>query len=105
MAEINASQDIVPLTKFRSKVSEYINQTKLTNRPIVITQHGHGSAVLLSAEEYDKLKNTIAVLRRGAQVDMDSLNGKTVPHEKAMNEIENSLKAKTKKSDAKRKSA
>ncbi|MEE9312046.1 MAG: type II toxin-antitoxin system Phd/YefM family antitoxin [Planctomycetota bacterium] len=105
MAEIDPAQDIVPLTEFRSKVSDYISQTKRTKRPIVITQHGHGSAVMMSAEEYSALLKTIEILRSGIQANIDSMNGKSVPHEEAMKIVEKKIKAQSAKAESRKKSA
>lgn len=100
MPDIDPAQDIVPLTEFRSKVSDYISQTKLTKRPIVITQHGHGTAVMMSAEEYSYLRNALDILRRGARADIQIMNGESIPHDEAMKQIEKKIR----ESGAKRKS-
>lgn len=105
MKDIDPAQDIVPLTEFRSKVSDYINQAKTTGRPVVITQHGHGSAVLISAEEYSQLKNTIEVMRASAKAHNQIIDGKTSPHDEVMKRIKKKLDRKVAEVKSRKKSA
>lgn len=62
MHKIQLDQDIQPLSKFRSKVSFYFDQVRKTKRPLVITQNGKSSAILLDVSEYQQMIDKIEVL-------------------------------------------
>ena len=63
MKRINLDQDIKPLTEFRANVTAFVQKVRKTKRPIVITQHGRSSAVLLDVEEYESLIEKIEILQ------------------------------------------
>jgi len=63
MKRINLDQDIKPLTEFRANVTAFVQKVRKTKRPIVITQHGRSSAVLLDVEEYESLIEKIETLQ------------------------------------------
>ena len=62
MHKIQLDQDIQPLSEFRSKVAFYFEQVKKTKRPLVITQNGKSSAILLDVSEYQQMVDKIEVL-------------------------------------------
>ena len=62
MHKIQLDQDIQPLSKFRSKVSFYFDQDRKTKRPLVITQNGKSSAILIDVSQYQKMVDKIEVL-------------------------------------------
>jgi prevent-host-death family protein len=49
------SRDIQPLSEFRANTAKFLRQVQETGRPLVLTQHGRGAAVLLDIAEYEKL--------------------------------------------------
>jgi prevent-host-death family protein len=63
MKRINLNQDIKPLTEFRANVAAFVQKVRKTKRPLVITQHGRSSAVLLGVEEYESLIEKIEILQ------------------------------------------
>jgi prevent-host-death family protein len=62
MHKIQLLEDIQPLSKFRSKVAYYFDQVRKTKRPLVITQNGKSSAILLDVSEYQQMIDKIEVL-------------------------------------------
>lgn len=62
MRKIQLDQDIQPLSKFRSKVSYYFDQVRKTKRPLVITQNGKSSAILLDVSEYQQMVDKLEIL-------------------------------------------
>ena len=69
MHRIHLDQDIQSVSEFRAHTTSYINQVKETKRPLVLTQHGKSSAVLLDVVEYEKLiekmLDDVAILDQG----------------------------------------
>lgn len=105
MNPIKPSQDVVPLTKFRAHVSEYIKQVQQSERPIVITQHGSGSAVLLKAEVYEELLDQIEYLRSIGRGLAQSATGKGISHEEAMASLRKTIDDADKKQRKRKKNA
>lgn len=59
---------VIPISDLRKRQAQIVDQ--LRDRPIVLTQHGYGAAVLVSPEQWaqmqdriDDLEDTIAALR------------------------------------------
>lgn len=62
MHKIQLDQDIQPLSEFRSKVAYYFDKVKKTKRPLVITQNGKSSAVLLDVSDYQSMVDKLELL-------------------------------------------
>lgn len=62
MSRIHFDQDIQPLSEFRAGVTSFIKQINETRRPLVITQHGKGVAVVLDVAEYEAMQEKIDLL-------------------------------------------
>ncbi|RMH64331.1 MAG: type II toxin-antitoxin system Phd/YefM family antitoxin [Calditrichaeota bacterium] len=56
--KLNVSTDIIPIGEFKSQMSKWLNTAKKTGHPLIITQNGKPAAVVLSPEEFDKMKYT-----------------------------------------------
>lgn len=59
---------VIPISDLRKRQAQIVDQ--LRERPIVLTQHGYGAAVLISPEQWtelqdrlDDLEDTVAALR------------------------------------------
>jgi len=62
LKRININQDIKPMSEFRSGVASFLKQVHDTKRPLVITQHGKGVAVLLDVNEFEAMQEKIELL-------------------------------------------
>jgi len=62
MSHIQLDQDIRSLSDFRANAASFIEQVKSERRPLVITQHGKSSAVLIDVEDYQKMLDKIQLL-------------------------------------------
>lgn len=80
MHKIQLDQDIQPLSKFRSKVSFYFDQVRKTKRPLVITQNGKSSAILLDVAEYQQMINKIEVLEDIKLAETQISQGMAISH-------------------------
>ena len=63
MRRINLSQDIKSLSDFRANAASYVQNIKRTRRPMVITQNGRSSAVVIDVDEYESLLEKIELLQ------------------------------------------
>lgn len=52
----------LPVADARSQLSKLIDQAASTHERFEITRNGHRTAVLMSADDYDAMQETIAVL-------------------------------------------
>ncbi|MEE9429728.1 MAG: type II toxin-antitoxin system Phd/YefM family antitoxin [Melioribacteraceae bacterium] len=82
MHKIQLEQDIQPLSTFRSKISFYFNKVKETKRPLIITQNGKSSAILLDVAEYQSMVNKIEVLEDIKLAEEQIGLGKGISHSK-----------------------
>jgi prevent-host-death family protein len=84
MKRVNVLHDIVPLTEFRARTAELIDQMKKSQSPIVLTQHGRAVAVVMPPAEYEELayrEEFVQAVREGiAEADA----GKLIPHDEVM---------------------
>ncbi len=55
MKSIHISEDIVSLTDFKNHASKMLHNVQDTHRPLIITQNGKPSGVLISPVEFDLL--------------------------------------------------
>jgi len=56
---LKINQDIRSMSEFRSGVASFLKQVHDTKRPLVITQHGKGVAVLLDVNEFEVMQDKI----------------------------------------------
>lgn len=87
MERIKLDQDIKPLSDFRANITSYIENLRKTKRPLVITQHGKSTAVMLDVSEYETLLDNLEVLKdiRLAESQID--NGEGISHSNAKQTI------------------
>jgi prevent-host-death family protein len=52
----------LPIAAARAQLSELVDEASLTHERFEITKNGHRTAVLLGANDYDAMRETIAVL-------------------------------------------
>lgn len=83
MKRIIFNQDIRPLSEFRANAAALIEQVRSTKRPLVITQHGKSSAVILDVEEYEALLEKIETLEEIQIAESQLQEGGGIEHEEA----------------------
>ena len=62
MQRLKIDQDIRPMSEFRTGIASFLKQVHDTKRPLVITQHGKGVAVLLDVAEYEAMQEKMELL-------------------------------------------
>ena len=83
MLSINIKEDIQSLSSFRAGVSSYIQQVNDTKRPLVITQHGKGVAVLTDITEFEAMQTRLELLDEIYKAETQIKEGCGVSHEDA----------------------
>ena len=74
MQRLKIEEDIKPLSEVRTHIATFIKQVHDTKRPLVITQHGKGVAVLLNVQEYEALQDKIELLT-DLQTSLNQIDG------------------------------
>jgi prevent-host-death family protein len=87
MAVLKPSQDVQPLSAFRANAAGFIKQIHDTKRPLVLTQHGRSSAVVLDVDAYEAMVEELELIR-DIRVGLAQVEaGETIPHEEAMTRL------------------
>lgn len=92
MQRLKIDQDIKPLSEVRTGIASFIKQVHDTKRPLVITQHGKGVAVLLDVQEYEQIQEKIELLSDVHKSIAQLENGQGVEHSEAKNLLLQRLK-------------
>ena len=74
MKRLRTNEDIRPMSEFRTGITSFLKQIHDTKRPLVITQHGKGVAVLLDANEYEAMQEKIELLQ-DIQTSINQIEG------------------------------
>jgi len=81
MYKIQLDQDIQPLSEFRSKLAFYFDKVKKTKRPLIITQNGKSSAILLDVSAYQSLVDKLEVLEDIKLAEEQISQGMRISHQ------------------------
>ena len=95
MARMKTTEDIQPLSAFRSNVAAFVEQVRTTGRPLVLTQHGRGAAVLLGAAEYEALMEELELLRDVRLSDLQLEKGEGISHAGVARELRERVRSRT----------
>lgn len=87
MASIRFSEDIRSLSEFRANTAGFIRQVQSTRRPLVLTQHGRGAAVLLDITEYERLAERAEVLEDIRVAEAQFARGEGIDHDEAKRQV------------------
>jgi prevent-host-death family protein len=68
--------DIVPVSDLRKDAASVLERTRKSRDPVVITQRGRATAVLVSVEEYERSEHEREILRLLVQGDKEAAAGK-----------------------------
>ena len=87
MQKLKIDQDIRSMSEVRNAMATYIKQVHDTKRPIIITQHGKGVAVLLGAYEFEAMQEKIELLS-DVQTSLNQLaKGEGISHQKVKDKL------------------
>ena len=87
MRRINYGEDIKPLSEFRAGVSACLQQVTETKRPLIITQHGRGVAVLVDVIEFEAMQSRLELLEEVCKAESQLAKGDGIEHEEAKKRI------------------
>jgi len=87
MAKTRPTSDIRSLSEFRANVAGVVRQVQRRRRPVFLTQHGRGAAVLMDVTAYEELVEELELLRDVHQAEKELAGGKGIPHLKARAQV------------------
>jgi prevent-host-death family protein len=79
--------DIKPVSEFRAKAADLIDQVRRTRRPIVLTQRGHAAAIVVAVDEYEQLIEELETLRDIRTADEQLDEGRGISNRMAKNRL------------------
>ena len=80
MSKLKLRRDIQPVTEFRANAAQFIEQIQETGQPMILTQHGRSTAVLLDVDSYEAMIDELALLRDVRVAEAQVAAGKTRSH-------------------------
>ena len=94
MKRLDINEGIRPLSEFRANAANLIEQVRSTKRPLVITQHGKSSAVLLDVHEYQALLDKLELFEEIQIAESQIHSGLGIGHEKAKKQVLSQIREK-----------
>jgi prevent-host-death family protein len=79
----------VPITDAKARLNDYVGQAQQTHEQVTITRQGSPAAVLVSAEEWQALQDTLFWLSQGAATDITAGQAE---HEAGQTHIEDDIR-------------
>ena len=83
MQPLRLDEDIRPLSEFRSGVASFIKHVSDTRRPLILTQHGRGVAVVVDIREFEDMREKLAILDDIQVSRAQIAAGQGIPHDEA----------------------
>ena len=93
MAKLRISEDIVPVSDFKAKASEWLRRIASSGHPLVITQNGRPAGVLLSPTAFDELIERQQFLAAVQEGMMDEQAGRVHTTEEVFDAVEKRIAA------------
>ncbi len=84
-------EDIKPISYLKSRSAELLAQINETHRPVIITQNGEPRAVIQDTESYEKMMNSLNLMKILAHAEKDIQSENTVKQETLFKQIEENL--------------
>ena len=78
------TDDIVPFSECRNNLAGCFSQVRETHRPLIVTQKGRASTVIISAEDFDPLMDIVLLAKTVRQSRAEIAAGEGVEHSEAM---------------------
>ncbi len=67
--------EIIPISELRQNAAGVVRRLKSSRKPVFITQRGRASAVMVSAEDYERTQHELEILRALARGELEIEQG------------------------------
>ena len=88
---MNLSQAIKPISYFKAHAAKVIRELNKQHGTMIITQNGEAKAVIQDIAEYERIQEALALLKMVAQGQSDYENGKTIPADQVLKELDDEI--------------
>ena len=88
-----STQNIQSLSYFRANATTMVKEIRETGNPLVLTQNGKASAVVVSPEEWEATQESLAMLQLLALRLDEVKQGRTVDFDEGMGRIDAMIEA------------
>ncbi|MDM8517813.1 type II toxin-antitoxin system Phd/YefM family antitoxin [Desulfobacterales bacterium HSG16] len=85
------SQAIKPISFFKANAEDVIKELNDRHGTMIITQYGEAKAVIQDIVEYERIQEAIAMLKMVAQGQQDYKDGKTIPADRVLAELDDMI--------------
>lgn len=73
-----SARDIVSISRLKSEAADLLKTVTEEGRTLVVTQNGAAKVVVMDVAEFDRIQDTLAMLKMIAQGEADVAAGRTV---------------------------
>jgi prevent-host-death family protein len=87
MKRINIEKNIRPVSDFRTNAAALLEYIKKEREPLVITQNGRSSGVLISVADYEEIMEKLEMIDEIESARFELDQGKTIGHEKVIQQL------------------
>ena len=87
------SESVKSVSFLKNNTAEVLKNIGKSGEPMIITQNGEATAVLQDIKSYEKLMDSVALLKILALSQKDVEEGRVKPAKKSFMDIRNQLKA------------
>jgi prevent-host-death family protein len=87
MSKMQLDKKTCSLSDFQADVASYLEKVRSEHHTLVITQQGQKSAVLLDADEYEKLMDKANLLEEIVAARKELKSGEGVDHDEFIREL------------------
>jgi prevent-host-death family protein len=88
-----------PVSFVKAHLAEVIDNVRESHDPLVITQNGASTAVLVDHESYERMRQGMLLLKFIAMGEQDIAKGRTVPQAEVFRKLHRRLKARAVKEE------
>lgn len=90
------SEDIKPISYVKANTGKVLEQVN-TSGPVVITQNGEASAVLMGVKDYDNMQESLALLKILSMGSRSIEEGKGIPAETVFQRLRERIREEKKR--------
>lgn len=76
---LSACEDIAPVTEVKARISELIDRSRENHRPVVVTQNGRATGVLMAVEDWEERERRMRLLELLAEGEESLRQRQAIP--------------------------
>ena len=86
------SEEVVPFSECRGKLAEYLDKTRRTHRPVVVTQNGRPTSVIVNILDWEAIApawdaETLEILEDIRVAEEEADRGETISQEEFIQQL------------------